>query len=206
MLLETDEQLTAAAVAAISSSSSSSPTHVIVPVGAGSIAQAVTQHFKGRSRLNRIRGSNSSGASEGKTPFVIAVEPSAAACLQTSMRAGESTSIETKDTIMCGMNCGTLSTPAWPILRDGVDACVTVSDAEAHAAVRQLAKQQQQHDDDDGGKMIEAGPCGAAALAALVKLRAAPGDVRKALRLDGSDEVVVVLYCTEGKRVYDVPV
>ncbi|KAK0630273.1 diaminopropionate ammonia-lyase family protein [Bombardia bombarda] len=156
-------------------------THAIVPVGCGSIAQAVTQHFKGSWREKK-------GVPRAA---VMAVEPTTAACLRTSVESGEMTTVATGDTIMCGMNCGTLSTTAWPVLRRGVDASVVVSDGQSHRAVQEL---------ETYG--IEAGPCGAATLAAL---RSACEDesVRKALGLDAAS--VVVLCCTEGRREYDAP-
>ncbi|KAF2835113.1 tryptophan synthase beta subunit-like PLP-dependent enzyme [Patellaria atrata CBS 101060] len=145
-------------------------THAICSVGVGSWAQAITEHYK------------------AQTPraTVITVEPDTAACLQASLKADRMTQVNTADTIMCGMNCGTLSSIAWPVLREGVDAAVTVSDPEAHESVRYLQ--------DQG---LNAGPCGAAPLAALRKLVAAKG-------ADFADGIVV-LFCTEGNRDYEIP-
>lgn len=154
-------------------------THAVVPVGCGSIAQAVVQHFKSASREQT---SNPAAA-------VLAVEPDTAACLRASLEYGDMTAVGTEDSIMCGMNCGTLSTTAWPILRSGVDGAVTVNDQEAHRAVQELET-----------LGVNAGPCGAAALAALGK---ACGIERSCLGL--SQDSVVVLYCTEGPREYEVP-
>ncbi|KAI0023332.1 tryptophan synthase beta subunit-like PLP-dependent enzyme [Xylariomycetidae sp. FL0641] len=153
-------------------------THAFVPCGAGSISEAVTAHFKSGKRKH-----------EYGQAWVIAVEPTAAACLQMSIKAGRSISVETGDTIMAGMNCGTLSTTAWPILQAGVDASVVVTDMESHAAVEELTE-----------SGILAGPCGAATVAAL---RRTCADSREELGL-GADSVVV-LYCTEGAREYDLP-
>ena len=90
---------------------------------------------------------------------------------------------------MCGMDCGTLSTTAWPVLSRGVDACVAVTDLEAHEAVKELE-----------GLGVRAGPCGAATLAALKRAcKELGGDLGL-----GTDSVVV-LFCTEGTREYEVP-
>jgi diaminopropionate ammonia-lyase len=152
-------------------------THAIVPIGVGSIAEAVTRHYKNSARP--VPGT------------IITVEPTTAACFQTSMRLGELTTIETGDSIMCGMNCGTLSTTAWPILKDGVSVSVTVTDLESHKAVQEL---------NELG--VQAGPCGAATLAALRK-------TMSALEFKGNahlqQDSVIVLYCTEGSREYQVP-
>lgn len=145
------------------------PDLVIVPIGVGSLGQAVVAHFKSRM----------------PSAAVLAVEPDTAACLKSSLENGRMTSISTEDTAMCGMNCGTVSTLAWPVLRDGVDASITVTDAEAESAQDMLTELQ-----------IRVGPCAAATLAALLKAREdAEGDC---LRLD-SDSIVVLLG-TEGPR------
>lgn len=155
-------------------------THAIVPCGAGSIAQAVVQHYKGAQRQKQ----HGSAA-------VIAVEATTAACLKASLEAAEATDVPTADTIMNGMNCGTLSTLAWPVLSQGVDACVVVADQESHAAVEEMK-----------GSGIQAGPCGTATLAALRRVCADP-HARASLGL--GPESVVVLYCTEGARDYPIP-
>ncbi|KAI1499066.1 tryptophan synthase beta subunit-like PLP-dependent enzyme [Biscogniauxia marginata] len=153
-------------------------THAIVPCGAGSIAEAVAAHFKSGERRRKLGDVT-----------VIAVEPTAAACLHESMKAGRSVSVETGHTIMDGMNCGTLSSTAWPVLQAGLDASVVVTDLESHTAVEDLKNYG-----------IFAGPCGAATVAALRRICA---DRRQDLGLDG--DAVVVLYCTEGAREYKVP-
>ncbi|KAI1469168.1 pyridoxal-phosphate dependent enzyme family [Daldinia caldariorum] len=153
-------------------------THAIVPVGAGSIGEAVAAHFKSASWRKKFGSAK-----------VISVEPTTAACLLESLKVGKSVTVQTGDTIMCGMNCGTLSTTAWPVLRDGVDASIVVTDLEAHNAVQELK-----------ARDILAGPCGAATLAAL---RRACTDAKQDLGL--SNTSIVVLYCTEGPREYSVP-
>lgn len=175
MLLESDAQIPLA-------TNGLAATHAIIPVGSGGVAQAVTQHYKSPSRDAPTK--------------VIAVEPSTAACLMASLsnsnpdKNGEAVAIENVgDSIMCGMNCGTLSTTAWPILRDGVDASVVISDLDAHNATKEL----KEHG-------VDAGPCGAATLAAL---KVVCTTEREKLGLD--ENSVVVLYSTEGPRGYVVP-
>lgn len=153
-------------------------THVVTPIGVGSLGHAVVKWAKAASRKQKVR--------------VIACEPETAACLHASLRAGRSTTIETIDTIMSGMCCGTVSPTSWEALRDGVDSSVTVGDWECHESVLRLT----------GEYGIEAGPCGAGCLAGLSKaLRSA--EAREKLQLN-KDSVVVVL-STEGKREYPVP-
>ena len=126
------------------------PDIIIVPVGVGSLAQAVVSHYK----------------SSRKSPFIVTVEPETAACLYKSLSAGRSVSISTFPTIMAGLRCETVSTIAWPILQAGVGIAVTVSDFQAHQAVNYLSS-----------LGIAAGPCGAAPLAALRKLTSATSPV-----------------------------
>lgn len=147
-------------------------THVFASVGVGSWAQAVTVHYKSK----RDRAT------------VVAVEPESAACLQESLKAGQITPIKTEDTIMNGMNCGTVSYIAWDVLRKGVDLCITVSDPEAHHAVQYLDAHE-----------VHCGPCGAAPLAALRKLS------KCAERVGLNTDSVVILFSTEGAREYEVP-
>jgi len=84
------------------------------------------------------------------------------------------------------MNCGTVSANCWPSLQSGVYASVIVNDLEAHHSVQYL----QEHG-------VNAGPCGAAPLAALRKLH------KRGLLQRGPD-AVVVLFSTEGNREYVV--
>ena len=142
---------------------------MITPVGVGSLAHAVARHCKSRNVA------------------VVAVEPDSAPCLFSSLRAGKSIPVQTSATIMDGMNCGTVSSTAWPDLQRLTDACVTVSSFESHSAVQYLTS-----------NSIPAGPCGAASLAALKRLaKEAPSTL--------SPETVVVLLSTEGAREYSIP-
>ena len=144
------------------------PTLIICPVGVGSLAQAVVAHYKSRDPPSTV----------------LTVEPDTAACLKTSLENGKIISISTGDTTMCGMNCGTVSLTAWPFLRDGVDASMTVTDDES-AKAQQMLKEMG----------ISLGPCGAATLAALLSISEKQKEI---LHLDR--DAVVVLLGTEGPR------
>jgi len=172
MLDESDEQVPLA-------TGGRPATHAIIPVGCGSIAQAVTQHYKSGERETR-------GTPRAR---VIAVEPTTAACLQASLECGKAVQVKTANSIMCGMNCGTLSTTAWPTLSAGVDASVAVGELDSHKAVQELHR-----------LGVNAGPCGAATLAALRSICATERE-----KLGLNETSVVVLNCTEGAREYDVP-
>ena len=87
---------------------------------------------------------------------------------------------------MAGLNCGTPSLVAWPLLRSGLDAVVAVADERARQAMRDLA-----------AAGIVAGETGAASLAGLAE---ATGAGRPAgcecPRPRGGTRVLLV--CTEG--------
>lgn len=146
---------------------------VVTPAGVGSLAHAVAKHCKSQS-----------------TPMsVVAVEPDTAACISASLIAGKPVTVEGSSTILDGMDCGTVSSTAWPDLQRVLDACVTVSSYESHCGVQYLAS-----------KSITAGPCGGASLAAVRYL----ATQKQATSLLTKDSVVVLL-STEGAREYSVP-
>jgi diaminopropionate ammonia-lyase family len=146
------------------------PDLVVTPVGVGSLAHAVVRYCK----------------SESRDCAVMSVEPNSAACLYQSMAARSLTPVRTSNTIMEGMNCGTLSSTVFKDLQKGIDACASVSDLESHKAVQYLAT-----------IPVNSGPCGGAALAALWQL--ADTSSRPNWLCEGS---VVVILSTEGLRQY----
>ncbi|MGE3288518.1 MAG: diaminopropionate ammonia-lyase [Pseudonocardia sp.] len=143
---------------------------VVTPIGVGSLAQAVVTHYKSR----------------GRRVAVLGVEPDTAACVTASLRAGRPVSVRTGATIMAGLNCGTPSSLAWPVLRAGLDGVAVATDDAAAAAAVQLAE-----------LGVPAGPCGAACVPAVRAVLAEPGG-RAALGL--TSRSVVVLLSTEGAR------
>jgi diaminopropionate ammonia-lyase len=146
-----------------------SPGLLAVPVGVGSLAQAVVAHYRRPGRPH---------------PALLSVEPHSAACVLDSLTAGAPVTVPTAATVMAGLNCGTVSAAAWPLLRDGCDAAVAVSDAAALQAVADLAR-----------LGVSSGPSGAATLAGVRAALTAP-DRRAALGIDASS--TVVLLSTEG--------
>src|SRR5215510_10094435 len=145
------------------------PDLVAVPVGVGSLAEAVVRYYR---RPNYPH------------PCVLLVEPDSAACALASLAAGGPTTVPTGATVMAGLNCGTVSGSAWRVLRAGCDAAVAVSDDEALRAVEDL-----------GRLGISSGPSGAATLAGV---RAVITDPQRRAGLDLDDEAVLVLLSTEG--------
>ena len=137
------------------------PDMVLVPTGVGSLLQAALTHYRSNA--------------EPAATAVVSVEPVGAACVQASVAAGAPVTVTTGHTVMAGLNCGTVSSLAWPVIHAGLDAAATVTDDQAAAAAHDLATYG-----------IAAGPCGAAPLAA-------------ARNLDGANpHATLVLLVTEG--------
>jgi diaminopropionate ammonia-lyase len=117
------------------------PDLVVVPVGAGTFARSVVTHYRG----------------DGPRPRILTVEPETAACLAKSLAAGHLVNIPgPHPSTMAGLNAGDVDGHAWPYLKEGVDAAVTVTDDETHAAMRTLAAEN-----------IVAGECGGASTAGV---------------------------------------
>jgi diaminopropionate ammonia-lyase len=166
---EAGEQLAAAGAG--------SPGLVAVPVGVGALAHAAVRHYRS--------GGPPGGAGGSAPPTVLSVEPANAPAVLSSLHAGRAVTVPTAPTIMAGLNCGTPSASAWPALRAGLDAAVAVTDGEAAQAVRDL---------EAAG--VDAGPCGAAALAG-VRALARTGPL-------GADTTVLLL-STEGRAANPLP-
>jgi len=177
LLTETDEQVSHL-------TNGSTPNLVFASVGVGSWAQAVVTHYSARTPTTTTFSLPPQSSAR-----IMTVEPSTAPSFKEALHCGTITPIQTGDTIMCGMNCGTTSSNAWPIMRAGTYAAVAVGDREAHECVLELQ-----------AEGVDAGPCGAATLAALRKLCA-----EGVLTEEERKGVVVVLFSTEGNREYDVP-
>jgi diaminopropionate ammonia-lyase len=188
LFAELDAQLAAAGVGGGSGGDGSDgggsgggPVVLSVPVGVGSLAQAAVAHYRSRAAGGR------------SMTRLLGVEPDTAACVLRSLAEGALVSVPTGATVMNGLNCGTPSSLAWPYLRDGMDAAIAVTDAQAQAALAALA-----------AAGISAGPSAAAALAGPLAALAGPGarSRRRDLGLDDGaavdERAVVVCLSTEG--------
>jgi len=147
---------------------------VLVQVGVGAFAAAVTRHYR-RPRL-------------AAPPRIVAVEPTGAACLLASMRAGRLVTLpHPPHSIMSGLNCGTPSMIAWPVLRSGVDVFCAIDDEAAREGMRALAR-----------VGIEAGECSGADVGAALELLGPGADPALRERLGAGPDARVLLFLTEG--------
>lgn len=146
------------------------PDLVACPVGVGSLAHALVEHYR----------------SEGhSSPVLLSTEPDTAACIAQSLQAGRPATVDTSfPSIMAGLNCGTPSQLGWPSLKAGMDAAISVSEAECRRAVLDLSELDQ-----------DVGPCGAASLAGV---RTALGDSQRRRQMGINAKSIIVLVSTEG--------
>lgn len=144
---------------------------IVVPVGVGAFLQAALDHYPTAPPAGPVR---------------LAVEPLAADCLYRSLEAGEPVTVPgPHDSMMAGMNCGTVSMIAWPPMRDRTDWATAIEDAYAAEAMRALA---------DAGLVV--GETGAGTVGALLAIAAESPDSFAAMGL--GPESTVVCICTEG--------
>lgn len=149
------------------------PDLAVVPAGVGSLAQACVAFY--RSRPDPARTA------------VLSVEPVVAACILASLAAGHAVSVPTSVTAMAGLNCGTPSSLAWPVLAAGLDAAVAVTDAEAGAAAPLLR-----------AASVDAGPCGCAPLAGAIVALTGDGSAERRAQLGVGAASTILLVATEG--------
>jgi len=154
---------------------------VLVPSGVGAMAAAAAWHFRGMHSDDQVR--------------LISVEPCAAACLLESARTLDGRAVTGRgklDSIMAGLNCGTPSRIAWPVVRDSYDAFLAVDDRTAVRAVRTY------YYPEAGDPQVISGESGAATLAGLLALTGpdTPSETRRMLALGSLSNVL--LLNTEG--------
>ena len=150
------------------------PNVVLVQIGVGSLAAAVVQFYKGKEKTS--------------TPRIIGVEPEGAACAFESAKTGHRVSTPgPHPSVMAGLNCGTVSTVAWPLLRDGIDAFVVTDNERAFEAMRLLA--------EDGFISGESGAAGAAGLLEIFEQDSGES-LRRRLGINASSRVLLI--STEG--------
>ena len=170
--------LFAEAAAELAARGAGEPDAVFLQAGVGGLAWAGTFFYARRSGPRR--------------PRLVAVEPLEADCLLASISSpgGEMRATTGRlRTIMAGLNAGTPSLVAWPLIRVAMDGFVAVDDGYAEAAMRRLH--------GDGGKdpRVVAGESGAGGLAGLLALCREPAlaDAREACGLGPSARVLLVV-------------
>ncbi len=134
-----------------------------------------------------------------RPPRVISVEPTTAACLQASARAGTPTVVSGPlNTTMAGLRNREVSPPAFTALLPIVDAFMAIDDVWAQEATRAFGRPR------GADPAIAAGASGSAALGGLLALMrdASLSEARRRLGLTSASRVLVIV--SEGVTDPDV--
>jgi diaminopropionate ammonia-lyase len=169
MMAEIQEQFSAQGI--------SRPTHVFVQAGVGALAASVIGYY------HSLCGENA--------PKCIVVEPEDAACLYESAKTENKVITQVDgdlDTIMAGLACGSPSEIAWNILKETVDAFVSVPDYTAAKGMRVYATPLK------GDPFIISGESGAVTLGALISILKEKGadELRDFLKIDEHSEILLI--------------
>ncbi len=116
--------------------------------------------------------------------MIITVEPLSANCVYESIKNGKRISIN-KNTIMAGLNCGTISKIAWKILKNYVHYSLAISDLYTRRAMRLFAYPIK----DD--KVIIAGESGAGGMAGLLALLEYRGYMGKRILTSSTTALII---------------
>ena len=119
-------------------------------------------------------------------PMIITVEPLSANCVYESIKTGKRVSINNhKNTIMAGLNCGTVSKIAWKILKNYVHYSLAIPDAYTKRAMRLFAYPIK----DD--KVIIAGESGVGGMAGLLAYLEDKEYMRKRILTSSSTALII---------------
>ncbi len=122
-------------------------------------------------------------------PLFISVEPFTANCLFESIKVGYRVAVENDNTtIMAGLNCGSVSTLAWKILKKSLIGSISISDKLTKMAMSTLAYPQSED------PLIISGESGASGLGALLGLckTTAYKSFKKKICLNRNSTVLVI--------------
>jgi diaminopropionate ammonia-lyase len=148
------------------------PTHVLVQAGVGGVASAICARFW--------------QAWGPRRPKFLVLEPSRAACVAASLKAGRRVDVPiAQETVMAGLSCGVVSELAWDVLAAGADAAIAIDDELALEGMRRLAFP------PAGDPPIVGGECSGGAVGALVGLAREPALMRR-LALDKASRVLLI--------------
>lgn len=151
-------------------------THIFLQGGVGGLAAGVSSYLWEFHGVNR--------------PHFIVVEPEQADCLFQSARKGHAADATgSVDTVMAGLACGKTSPLAWRFLEPCVDHFLTITDANAVAAMKALAA------GSEKDTPIISGESGAAGMAGLMVLRQDP-KMSEEVGLDTNSRILCI--STEG--------
>ena len=154
-------------------------THVFLQAGVGSMAASVAAYYK-----NYMKA----------PPQAIIVEPSAAPCIYESVKSRKKVplTVESRFTIMAGLNGQTPSLDAWEVLRDMPEAYAKIDDEIARVGMRVFKRYG-----------IVSGESGAATMGLLYTIMTAPMLEGVRIKLKLNKDAKVLLFSTEGNTSED---
>ena len=101
---------------------------ILIQIGVGSLASAIIEFYKHE---------NCNGS-----PIILGIEPLGVACAKESVKVGKIVTINGPyNSIMAGMNCGTISKISWPIILAGIDGFIEVSNDFAIKGMKAFANE-----------------------------------------------------------------
>lgn len=146
-------------------------SHVFVGAGSGALAAGIA------ARVAQLRGATA--------PMVITVEPETSDTVRRSLAAGQAVAApDDARSVMDGLVVGHVSSTAWPILAEHLDAALAIDDARAIATLRDAAR-------GAYGPKLEIGETGIAALAGMVAVLE-DARARAALRIGPSSRLLAI--------------
>ena len=122
-------------------------------------------------------------------PLFISVEPHSANCLFKSIQSTKRVSVKSDETTsMAGLDCGTVSTEAWKILKHGIYGTLSISDTLMEDAIRVFANPLQ------NDIQIISGESGASPLAGLIGLLKSTDhdDFIRAIKLNNKSNILLI--------------
>ena len=149
---------------------------VLLPAGVGGLAAAGTASFVQRLGARR--------------PRLVCVEPEESACFLESILHGDGTPIAARgnqQSLMVGLCCGVPSLLAWPVVRDGMDLFLAISDDHVPQAMRAYHRHG-----------VTSGESGASTLAGLLALLQRDDLAAARRHLDLGPQSRVLVINTEG--------
>ena len=147
---------------------------ILIQIGVGSLATAIIEFYKHENY--------------NESPIILGIEPFGVACAKESVKAGEIITINGPyNSIMAGMNCGTISSISWPTILAGIDGFIEVSNDFAIKGMRTYA--------NEG---IISGETGASGLGGLLELTELDNGklFRDSFNLDENSNILI--FSTEG--------
>jgi diaminopropionate ammonia-lyase len=152
----------------------SGPDIALVQVGVGALASALVAHYRRTNLEPSIK--------------IVSVEPEGSDCALASMLAGKIVTIPgPHNSIMAGLNCGTPSPEAWPLVSGGIDLFLSIPDTRAALGMRELA-----------AVGVTSGETGAAGLGGLLEILQGRNSAELKEKLGLTESSRVLLISTEG--------